>query len=183
MRGGAAETTSCRKDSCGAGKGAPSDTHCFASSSTTTAPPQPPHTHTPPSSTLRFKKHLHHPPTHRPHTHIHTHTKKTLPRTLRVTLAAASRSSPEPYRHQMYSAGVELRCSSTWWKACCATYATRRLGCRHTAPLVGSVSPGHGGGGYLVVCLFVCVCFSGGLDGTGAVGGSASVQVGGLGYV
>ena len=26
------------------------------------------------------------------------------------------------------------RTSSTWWKACCATYATRRLGCFHTTP-------------------------------------------------
>ena len=28
-----------------------------------------------------------------------------------------------------------------WWKACCATYATRRFGCFQTVPMVGTVSP------------------------------------------
>lgn len=52
-----------------------------------------------------------------------------------------SRSSPISYRQRMYSLGVFSRCISKWWNACCATYAMRRLGCFHTSPDDGSISP------------------------------------------
>ena len=49
-----------------------------------------------------------------------------------VIFCSDSLSEPCSYRQRMYSLGVFSRCFSMWWKACCATYATRQLGCRHT---------------------------------------------------
>ena len=58
-----------------------------------------------------------------------------------VSLTSASLSSPCWKRQRMYSFGVLSRCCSMWWKACCATYATRALGCFHTVPSWGTTSP------------------------------------------
>mmetsp|Transcript_37333 Transcript_37333/g.92305 ORF Transcript_37333/g.92305 Transcript_37333/m.92305 type:complete len:314 (+) Transcript_37333:1165-2106(+) len=58
-----------------------------------------------------------------------------------LSFSSASLSSPCWKRQRIYSLGVESRCCSMWWKACCATYATRALGCFHTVPVCGITSP------------------------------------------
>mmetsp|Transcript_44855 Transcript_44855/g.124385 ORF Transcript_44855/g.124385 Transcript_44855/m.124385 type:complete len:244 (-) Transcript_44855:2087-2818(-) len=62
---------------------------------------------------------------------------------LAVSFSRPSLSEPYSYRQRMYSFGVFSRWFSMWWKACCATYATRQLGCFHTSPepLSGTSSP------------------------------------------
>ena len=62
---------------------------------------------------------------------------------LAVTFSRPSLSDPCSYLQRMYSLGVSSRWFSMWWKACCATYATRQFGCFHTSPepLSGSSSP------------------------------------------
>mmetsp|Transcript_53717 Transcript_53717/g.120512 ORF Transcript_53717/g.120512 Transcript_53717/m.120512 type:complete len:244 (-) Transcript_53717:2081-2812(-) len=62
---------------------------------------------------------------------------------LAVSFSRPSLSEPYSYRQRMYSLAVFSRWCSMWWKACCATYATRQLGCFHTSPepLSGTSSP------------------------------------------
>jgi hypothetical protein len=74
------------------------------------------------------------------------------------------REPPGAHRWNMYLSGVVSRCSSRWWNACCATYARRRLGWRHTwLPVSGLCSP---------VMIWVFWAGGGGGGGGGSQGGS-----------